>query len=67
MAYTYTNTDRHLLYCSTELGEVATISADGSTLSSKLARNGAVVQTAVTKTTAKTHVAPVDKGVIIHD
>ncbi len=38
MAYAYTNTDRHLLYCHTELGEVATISADGSTLSSNSRR-----------------------------
>jgi hypothetical protein len=67
MAYVYTNTDRHLLYCSTELGEAASISTDGTTLSSKLARNGAPVQTAVSKATAKLHIASVDKGVVIRD
>jgi hypothetical protein len=65
MAYQLTSADRHLIYCTSELGEAASISVDGSTVTSKKAVDGSTVQSAVSKATAKTHIASVDKGVVI--
>jgi hypothetical protein len=58
------DTNMRLCYLATELGENLTIEAGGTTVHSKLARNGATVLAPGTSvSTAKTHCVSVDKTI----
>ena len=62
MSYVLTDTNRRLLYLSSEAGENLTLSADGSTVS--IAYDSDVVLPAATsKAACKTHLLPIDKTI----